>query len=234
MMIADLENGLLPKRDSQMDAQEAWHWYRALEPFEFVSYKQFEKQLAQHRSEVVKDDKGVKRAAMAFDHDRKLDAQATHKPNGRPLFYLSEAKKKLEEDVLNERQQGLNTEAFRHTRSEYMEWTLEEFRPRVYQEVRRRRWFNAMEDKRNAAEEKKKKKWQRFREAERKKKEKKEKKKKTAEEKKKADEEKTKKAKEAAKEATKNAIDEALKEAGVKPQKQRKKPRKRAADDNSE
>lgn len=162
MLIKDLEDGNLPE---EWSAEEAWEYYSELGPFEFVPFNQFKDQLGKHRIAVKRDDSHVALASAAFDHDRKLLPQATHNRNGRPLFYLSDAKAKLSEDILANRHVGLDPEAFRRTRPEYMKWTLDEFRPRVYQQVRLQRWYNYMEDKRNEKEATRKKTCERERKA---------------------------------------------------------------------
>ena len=158
-MLADLRHGILPMDDSEMDAVEAWAWYKGLAAFEPVCFEQFEAQLEAHRKQVKADNHNIDVAAAAFDHDMKLRTQATHNHNGRPLFCRSDAQPLLEEDVVNKKHIGLDPDEFRHTRQEYMNWTLNEFRPRIYQEERRQRWFNYMKHKREEKQAKDKRRW---------------------------------------------------------------------------
>ena len=160
IIVRDLQNGELPLTEEGMNAEDAWKFkYSALAPFQHVLFKQFERQLASHRLQVAKDNGKLSASWKAFEHDQALFSRRTHNRQGKLVFDVHPAKPKLREDVKNKVHKPLSPTEFRLTRPEYQEFTLDEFRDRIYQEIRLQKFYYYLEKERKAKELKQQKLW---------------------------------------------------------------------------
>ena len=65
------------------------------------------------------------------------------------MFDLHPAKRLLGDDLRNQRHIGLTPKAFRLTRAENQDFDLEVFRQRIYQEIRREKFINWLNERRD-------------------------------------------------------------------------------------
>ena len=149
-LLNDLESGFLPLEDDIITAEVAWEHYQHMIEFLPVVFSQFEKRLKDHRAQVKKRKSHIDDQLAALQHDRQLHPANEIDSRGRRVFYLSPAKPLLEEDVQNERHLELGTEDLYWSREEYWDdnWTLKEFKRRLYQEIGRQKFLYYLECKR--------------------------------------------------------------------------------------
>jgi len=160
IVLRDLQNGDLPLTEKEMTAEDAWKFkYSAMAPFRHVPFDQFEKQLEAHRAQVAKDNEKLSASWKAFQQDQALFSRRTHNRRGKLVFDVHPAKPKLQEDVKNKVHKNLTPSEFRLTRPEYQCFTLDEFRDRIYQEIRLQRFYNYLDIKRKEKEADEKKRW---------------------------------------------------------------------------
>jgi len=153
IMLRDLQKGDLPLTEEEMTAEDAWKFkYSHMAAFKRVPFEQFEEKLESHRGQVAKDNEKVSAAMRAFEHDQALFSRRTHNRRGKLVFDVHPAKLKLQEDVKNKVHKDLLPSELRLTRPEYQCFTLDEFRDRIYQEIRLQRFYNYLELKRNEKE----------------------------------------------------------------------------------
>lgn len=153
IMLRDLQKGDLALTEEEMTAEEAWKFkYSTMAAFKHVPFKQFEEKLKSHREQVAKDNVKVSAAMKAFEHDQALFSRRTHNRRGKLVFDVHPAKLKLQEDVKKKVHKNLSPSELRLTRPEYQCFTLDEFRDRIYQEIRLQRFYNYLELKRKAKE----------------------------------------------------------------------------------
>lgn len=156
ILLHDVRLGNLQPEKS---AEEAWEEvYSKIVEFKHVPFQQFKEKLFDYREKLKEDDAVVAVAYAAYMHDRRY-YQRTHKSNGRPIFRLSPAQPLLVDDIKNKRHVGMLPSEFHRTRPEYLEFELDEFRPRIYQEQRLIKMENWMNHKRLGKEAEKQKKW---------------------------------------------------------------------------
>lgn len=141
-VLDDLENGELPLEENDFSAQDAWDYIYSDQPeFMHVDFSQFEARLKDHRKQVKKRVLASTRQQAAFERDRNIYPQRTIDRRGRLIFDSSTAKLQLREDISNELHNQMTTEELYHRHEVYYnQFTLEEFRPRVYQEIRRQKF----------------------------------------------------------------------------------------------
>lgn len=153
IMLRDLRNGDLAMTEEEMTAEDAWKFrYSVMVAFKHVPFEQFEEKLESHREQVAKDNVKVSAAMKAFEHDQALFSRRTHNRRGKLVFDVHPAKLKLQEDVKKKVHKNLSPSGLWLTRPEYQCFTLDEFRDRIYQEIRLQRFYNYLELKRKAKE----------------------------------------------------------------------------------
>jgi hypothetical protein len=160
IMLRDLQNGDLELTEEEMAAEDAWKFkYSSMAPFRHVPFDQFAKQLEAHRAQVAKENEKLSAAWKAFEHDQALFSRRTHDRRGKLVFDMHPAKLKLREDVKNKVHKSLSPSELLLTRPEYQCFTLDEFRERVYQEIRLQRFYNYLDMDRTKKEADQKKLW---------------------------------------------------------------------------
>jgi hypothetical protein len=110
--------------------------------------EQFKERVSAHREQVNGD---LGRAIMEeayYVHDRRLHPRRTTNRRGELVFDLHLAKLLLRDDVANNRHVGLRPSQLWSKREEYQEFDLPTFKQRIYQEIKRTKFINWMEMKR--------------------------------------------------------------------------------------
>jgi hypothetical protein len=137
--------------ESVTSADDAWNVYRDLPEFAGIAFDQFETRLKDHRAQVkVKLSRNLRDEA-AFVHDcksRPFPRTETHNHRGDRIFNGSPAQPLLRNDVRNRVHETMPPAALRMTRPEYIEFSLDEFRPRIYQEIRYQKFVYWLQKKR--------------------------------------------------------------------------------------
>ena len=144
-------HGILYKNPNT-SAERAFAFYKANIPeFARVPFSQFNQNL-----EILRN-RGNELSAMAMaeeldlHRDRQLFPRASHSARGEPVFDLSDAKELLRSDIKNGRHLGLKPSEFQRTRPQYMAFDKTIFKHRIYQEERRKKFYNYLEQKRAAS-----------------------------------------------------------------------------------
>ena len=88
----------------------------------------------------------------AFLHHRTLHPRKTHNQHGKLVFSAHPAQQLLREDVRNGMHKNVTPEALRQTQEAFKAFTLDDFRPRIYQEVRRQKFINHLNENREKVE----------------------------------------------------------------------------------
>ena len=165
IVLDDLQNGRLSLLEAEMPAQQAWERkYRHLPAFKYTSLEQFSARLSDHREQVIKQNQRVSLAVAAFERDRKIHPVRSRNDYGQVIFARTPAAALLDEDIKNGRNVGLTPAEFRMTRPEYQLFPPEQFRPRIYQAQRKKKWYNYLDQKRAENEAKVKKGWKKVEE----------------------------------------------------------------------
>jgi hypothetical protein len=141
ILLADLEpGGILNDRDD-MSEELVWEFYRELPEFWKVVFDQFKKRLRDHRKQATSARVMAKRDKAALKHDRELFPRQKRNTKGELVFDLHPAKALLRRDIKNNLHEEMKPSALRRTKREYRAFKLRIFEHRVYQEVRRKKWF---------------------------------------------------------------------------------------------
>ena len=119
--------------------------------FKNVSFEQFEKRF----DEAIK--KAAKRRARSAEeeeflrHDRLLHPRQSHNHRGEPVFDMDiDAKEQLQYDIeIGLHKQLKPEELWEFRPAIYKKYKLELFRPRIYQAIRKAKFINWLEKKRN-------------------------------------------------------------------------------------
>ena len=134
-----------PLEKAPMIFQVYKHTY---EEFEDVEYDQFEARLKDYVRENKKSKERSKEEEKWMREDRKLHPRQTHNQRGEPVFDMDFAKQLLREDVKNNVHLEMMPADLWDLRKEYQKFKPDIFRQRIYQEVRRNKMINHMENKR--------------------------------------------------------------------------------------
>jgi hypothetical protein len=149
VLIKDLTDGVLPLDDAEVSAEEAWATcYTNLPEFSNVGFEQFKRQLKAHRKQLKEKTQAADTQEAALLHDRVLYPERTHYASGVRIFRMSPALPLLQADIQSGRHNELTPSALRASRPEYAEWELKVFTQRIYQQVRRQKFINYLEWKR--------------------------------------------------------------------------------------
>ena len=135
--------------DGTVSDDEAWEFYKTLNEFAGVPKSQFLQQIKEHRSLVEKYRIKSRLHETFLQHDRILYPREMHNRKGEPVFDLHVAKKFLREDIAANRHKGLKPSELRNTKVEYKIFDPVKFKERIYQELRRKKYINYLESKRD-------------------------------------------------------------------------------------
>jgi hypothetical protein len=120
-----------------------------LPEFHGICFKQFKERLADHRRAVEKKNNESVQEEDAFQHDCLLHPrQETHDRRGKVIFDRSPAKDLLRQDIKDGAYPRLSPIQLWNTRPEYQLFDPIVFKGRIYQEIRRAKFVNWCEMKR--------------------------------------------------------------------------------------
>ena len=149
IIIEDLVSGALPVDRKECSAEVAWELlYADHVEFTDVPFAQFKARLSSHRTQVKKNLARSKFEEQCLVHDRSLFPRKVRNSRGEIVFDLHPARDLLREDVAANKHIGTKPRHLWRTRSEYQEFDLNIFRSRIYQEVRRVKFLNYLQFKR--------------------------------------------------------------------------------------
>lgn len=153
IVIEDLISGALPVDKKECSEQLAWEVYKDNDAFADVPFVQFQLRLRNHRAQVKKGLARSKHEEDCLMHDRGLFPRQERDARGALVFDLHPARDLLREDVAAKKHIGIEPRHLWKTRPEYQEFDLATFRNRIYQEIRRVKFINYLnlkrEDKKN-------------------------------------------------------------------------------------
>lgn len=154
-LLKHLLDGVLTLDESEVSAEEAWATrYSNMTEFANVVFEQFKLQLKAHRKLIKEKTSAANVQEAALQHDRRIYPEKTHYESGRPIFRMSPAQSLLGADVRDGRHREMTPATLKSSRPEYDEWALPIFRQRIYQEVRRQKFINYLEWKREESKDK--------------------------------------------------------------------------------
>lgn len=149
VLLEDLESGDLPLEEEEMTSLQAWAIYRKKEAFSgLVEYPQFKRQLKAHQDQVKKRLSKSAEQVKALERDQKIHPRTLYNHRGELKFDLTPAKLLLREDMKKKLHETLPLSEFWRTRSQYQRFTKAKFAERIKQEIRRSKFVNWMNLKR--------------------------------------------------------------------------------------
>ena len=148
VLFKDLQSGTLAVDQADVSAEVAWDFYRHEPAFVTVVYSQFKDQLRDHRKQVGEDMTRAAQESEALVHDRLLFPRQMENHRGEPVFDLSPAKLLLRADVEEGRHLQMTPSELKLSRVEYAPFDARKFKHRIYQEVRRKKFINYLNQRR--------------------------------------------------------------------------------------
>jgi hypothetical protein len=153
VLMDDLQCGLLPVDAAELSAEEAWEiCYQHMAEFVPVVFSQFKLRLRDHRRQVRADMIRATSESDSLAHDRRLFPRQAENNRGEPVFDLSDAKLLLRADVKEGKHTYMTPSQLQNSRVEYHPFKSRKFKERIYQEVRRVKFINYLEQKRGGVE----------------------------------------------------------------------------------
>ena len=148
VIMNDLQNGILSIDAAEVSAEAAWDVYTDTAEFSDVLFEQFKERLRDHRRKVRGDMLRATSETEALAHDRGLFPRQTENNRGEIVFDLSPAKELLRADVAEGKHNRMTPSQLQHSRVEYHPFDSKKFKHRIYQEVRRVKFLNYLNQKR--------------------------------------------------------------------------------------
>jgi hypothetical protein len=148
VIMRDLIDGILPVEAIRISAEDAWEVYKTMDEFALVVFDQFKARLQDHRKQI--GDNKIRAAVEldALEHDRRLFPRQTANQRGEPVFDLHPAKLLLRADVVAGKHLRMTPRELRLTNASYQMFEPDIFRQRIYQEVRRTKFINYLNERR--------------------------------------------------------------------------------------
>ena len=144
------QGGWLYGKDDE-DARDVYEIYKEREPeaFKDVPFDQFKENFDTTMKKAAKRRARSAEELEFMRHDRILHPRQTHNQRGEPVFDMDEeAKQQLREDIENKVHKGMKPSELHALRPVYQRYELHIFRPRIYQEIRRKKFINYLNKKR--------------------------------------------------------------------------------------
>lgn len=151
VIVEGLKKGNIPLSESEMSTEEVWRRCRFLPAFvgpPQVIFKQFKERLKDHRKQYQKYNSRMEEEELGLAYDRTLFPRQPINHRGEPVFDMSPAKPLLTQDVRNNLHKLMSPALLRKSRAEYMVFSLEKFRQRIYQEERTQKYYHYLAVKR--------------------------------------------------------------------------------------
>jgi len=153
ILLEDLEPGgwlHTLENDDKDEAKDVYEIYKnRQEEFADVPFDQFKAAYKEATKRATKRRARSAQEAEWLEHDRLLHPRQDHNQRGEPVFDMDiEAKTQLREDVNNKLHKQMKPVELWESRDVYSKYKLDIFRPRIYQEIRRKKYLNYLEKKR--------------------------------------------------------------------------------------
>lgn len=160
VILDDLKDEIIPLKNSY-PVKWIWDAYKEREEFRGVCFEQFAERFEDHKKQEFNFRKRAETDMVDLLHDLSLHPPRTTNRQGEPLFYLSDAKEKLEEDVKEKKHEKMTPSKLRRSRPEYMAFRMtdDEFKQRIYQEVKRQKFIHYLNWKRDMAKQEQEERW---------------------------------------------------------------------------
>lgn len=154
LIIEDVVSGALPLYESECTAEVAWDiLYKDNVAFADVPFAQFKARLRDHRAQVKKSVGRSMHEEKCLMHDRSLFPRKLKNARGELVFDLHPAKDILREDVAAKKHVGIKPEVLWRSHPEYGEFDKDVFRGHLYQEIRRVKFINFLQMRREEEKE---------------------------------------------------------------------------------
>lgn len=131
---------------------EAWdNWYSKNETVvvvERVTKAQFLANFPENKKQMTAKKKKSMADYESMRHHLHINPQKKHNAKGELIFSAHPAQKLLRQDIKNSVHEGKTPHALRLTRPEYQQFSIQVFRQRIYQEIRRAKFVNHMNQER--------------------------------------------------------------------------------------
>jgi hypothetical protein len=149
VIMQDLIDDILPVEAARISAEDAWPIYKEMEAFATVVFGQFKERLRTHRVQVTAHKIRSAQELAFLVHDQSL-LGPRHNVNhrGELVFDLHPAKLLLRADILAGKHLGMTPQELQRTNEAYQMFSVEIFKYRVYQEVRRSKFVNHLKERR--------------------------------------------------------------------------------------
>ena len=152
-------------RPKQVWEEDPWKVKERPEFVWFQDYSKFAERLRSARARAGKKTLRAKADAEALKHDRRIFPERTEDAKGEPIWQGSKAQELLRRDLRDEAKMKLRPKLLQLEEEEYLEFSLENFRNRIYSERKamqrivyiKKRKAKKKEDKKKKAEEAKRK-----------------------------------------------------------------------------
>lgn len=149
IIIQDLESGLLSLDRNEMPARMAWDlMYKNMIEFKDVLYTQFRDRLNDHRKVMSAKKIESKRQLDLFNYSKTLHPPKEKNSKGEPIWENHPAQELLRKDVADMKHKEMKPQALQASRHEYQVFDSKVFRDHIYQEIRRNKFMNYLNDKR--------------------------------------------------------------------------------------
>jgi len=150
ILLDDLLCGVLPVEASELSAEQAWIiCYSQMAEFASVPFSQFKARLQDHRKQVKERLARSRAEEIALTHDRTIFPRQLRNSRGELVFDLAPAKLLLRRDMKANKHKQMTPKELQSTRDEYSGFNSRKFKERIYQEIRRNKFINYLNAKRD-------------------------------------------------------------------------------------
>lgn len=147
-ILEDLVNGTLSLDNNEVPAEIAYEHYRKKPEFAEVVFSQFKARLSDHRKQVKKNYDRAHKEEKALCHDRTLFPRRLKNLRRELVFDLHPAKPILRQMVKEGTYKNKTPREVWSLDANFQVFPLDKFRQRIYQEIRRWKFVNYLNAKR--------------------------------------------------------------------------------------
>jgi hypothetical protein len=141
-------DGILFGKD-HVDAKDVWNFYKSQPGFEEVVFDQFRARLNDHRKQVSTLYLRSREEEAALVHHRSMYPRERTNGMGQLVFDMTPAGDLIREDIKHNHHVGKTPSVFQMTRPEYQVFKKKQFKDRIYQEIRHKKFIYYLEQKRD-------------------------------------------------------------------------------------
>jgi hypothetical protein len=141
-------HGILFGKD-HVGANVVWEFYKSQRGFEEVVFEQFRPRLNDHRKQASTLYLRSREEEAAFVHHRSMYPRERTNNMGQLVFDMTPAGELIRGDIKHNRHVGKTPSEFQTTRPEYLVFKKKQFKDRIYQEIRRKKFLYYLQQKRD-------------------------------------------------------------------------------------